>query len=88
MDKYGYSGDPRFRPISPWGYFGYSILFAIPFVGLIVLIVLCFNDSNINRRCFARSFFCWVLIAGIILLFCTAVLGVSAVPYLMNLAGL
>ena len=25
MDKYGYSGPERFRPLSPWAYFGYTI---------------------------------------------------------------
>ena len=85
MDRYGYSGDPRFRPLSPWAYFGYSLLFAIPFAGFIILIVLCFNDSNINRRSYARSFFCGLLIIGIILLLCTVVLGVSAIPALSRL---
>lgn len=54
------------RPISAWGYVGYQLLFSIPFVGFILLIVYSFDDSNINRRNFARSYFCTVLIAIII----------------------
>ena len=61
----------KYKPISAWGYFGYSLLFCIPIVGLILLIVYSFSDKNINRRNFARSY--WVaILVGIIL---TVVLG-------------
>ncbi len=58
----------KFRPLSPWAYFGYGILFSIPLVGLICLIVFSFNDTNINRRNFARSYFIVLLIAVVLLL--------------------
>ena len=55
------------RPISMWGYFGYSLLFLIPFVGLVLLLVFSFGGTrNVNLRNFARSHFC-ALILGIIL---------------------
>ena len=53
---------PKYRPLSAWEYFGYTLLFSIPIVGFICMIVFAFNDSNINRRSFARSFFCSLLI--------------------------
>lgn len=56
----------EYRPLSPWAYFGYQLLFAIPIVGLILLIVFSFSSSNINRRNFARSYFCVLLILAII----------------------
>lgn len=56
----------RYRPLSPWAYFGYTALFSIPVVGLIALIVLSFSDSNINRRNFARSYWCALLLFVII----------------------
>ncbi len=56
---------PQYKPLSPWAYFGYNLLFAIPLVGLICLIVFSFNDDNINRRNYARSFFCALLIVVI-----------------------
>lgn len=71
MNKYGYEGEERFRPMSPWGYFGYSLLFSIPLIGLILLIVFSLNNENINRRNYARSFFIGVLIAAVILLILT-----------------
>ena len=40
MAKYNYKGPEEFRPISPWAYFGYSVLFTVPLIGLIVNIVL------------------------------------------------
>lgn len=66
MSRYNYDGTSQFKPISAWGYIGYSILFAIPIIGLILLIVFAFSDRNINRRSYARSYFCWLLIAIII----------------------
>ena len=73
---------PReFRPLSPWAYFGYSILFSIPFIGFICLIVFALSGDNINRRNFARSFFCIyvvVIILAIILAVSGASLGILA----------
>ena len=31
---------PENRPLSPWAYFGYSLLFAIPLIGLIAVAVI------------------------------------------------
>ena len=53
----------QYRPLSPWAYFGYAILFSIPVVGIISLIILALNNNNINRRNYARSFFCVYLVA-------------------------
>lgn len=63
----------KYRPISAWGYFGYSLLFMIPLVGLILEIVFACDNSNINRRNFARAQFCWLIIAVIILVLIFAV---------------
>ena len=52
----------KYRPMSAWGYFGYSLLFLIPVVGFIFLLVFSFSDVNINRRCFASSYFCAVIV--------------------------
>lgn len=48
----------KYKPLSPWAYFGYNILFSIPVIGFILLIVFSFSNDNINRRNYARSFFC------------------------------
>ena len=71
---------PQYKPLSAWAYFGYSILYSIPIIGFIILIVNALNDSNINRRNHARSFFCGLvllLIVGIITAILSAVLGFS-----------
>ena len=66
MDDYSRVPE-EYRPISMWGYFGYSILFSIPFVGIILICIFSFGGSrNINLRNYARSYFCWLLIAVII----------------------
>ena len=67
MTKYNYKGSEEFRPLSPWAYFGYSVLFTVPFIGLIVTLVFCFSSENINRRNYARSFWCAYLLAAIII---------------------
>lgn len=66
----------EYRPLSPWTYFGYSILFAIPVVGFILLIIFSFDNSNINRRNYARSFFC-VYVLAFIAFIILIILGVS-----------
>lgn len=60
----------QYRPLSPWSYFGLSILFTIPIVGFIFLIVFSCKSSNINRRNFARSYWCALIIVGGIFLVC------------------
>jgi len=67
MANYNYEGSEQFRPLSPWAYFGYMILFGIPLVGFILLIVFSLSDSNINRRNFARSFWCAYVLALIMI---------------------
>ena len=57
-----------YKPISPWGYIGWNFLFAIPIVGFILLIVMSFSKKNINRRNYARSFWCALLIVILLLL--------------------
>ena len=56
----------EYRPLSAWAYFGYKILFSIPLIGFILLIVFACNGENINRRSFARSYFCGLLIVLIL----------------------
>ena len=56
----------QYRPMSPWGYVGLHILFSLPVIGWIFLIVFSFSDSNINRRNFARSYWCGLILCLII----------------------
>jgi len=65
-----------YRPLSPWAYFGLDILYSIPLVGWIFLIVHAVSSGNINRRNFARSFFC-VYVIVIVLIIIGAIAGVS-----------
>lgn len=67
----------QYRPISAWGYFGYNILFALPIVGFILLIVFSFSNENINRRNYARSYFCMLAIM-LIIVAVMLVLGIGA----------
>ena len=62
----------EYRPISMWGYFGYTILFCIPILGLILALVWSFGAGNVNLRNFARSQFCVLILVAILFGICTA----------------
>lgn len=75
------------KPISTWGYFGYEILFAIPFIGLIFAIIFALGaTNNISLRNLARSRFCILIVLlvffGILFLFGGAI---SILDYLSQL---
>ncbi|MBP5210066.1 MAG: hypothetical protein J6125_04305 [Clostridia bacterium] len=65
------------RPLSPWHYFGLDILYTIPIIGFIILICHAIGAANVNKRNFARSFFCAFVIM-LILVFIMYVTGASA----------
>lgn len=56
----------EYRPLSPWAYFGLQILYSIPIIGFIFLIIFSCKKSNINRRNFTRSYWCNLIIVGVI----------------------
>ena len=66
----------EYRPLSPWAYFGYGILFNIPVIGFILLIIFSLDNSNINRRNYARSYWC-IYILVIVFIIILTVLGTS-----------
>lgn len=47
----------KYRPMGPWKYFGLTILYSLPIIGLIFCIIHAVSRSNINRRSYARMFF-------------------------------
>ena len=66
----------KYQPISPAAYFWLGVLFTIPVVGFIFLIVFACSNGNINRRNFARSYFCVVLLVILLLvIFGTTIYG-------------
>lgn len=68
----------KYQPMGAWSYFGYMILFSIPIVGTILLIVFALSGNNINRRSFARSYFCGLLIVMVIVLLILVVVGLAS----------
>ena len=70
----------QYRLLSPWAYVGYGLLFTLPVIGWILAIVFALNDDNLNRRTFARGYWCGVLVVvilSVILSIAGMVLGVS-----------
>lgn len=66
----------KYRPLGMWAFFGYTILFSLPIVGFICAIVFSFNNNNICRRNFARSYFC-IIIIGVVLYILAMAAGIS-----------
>ena len=56
----------EYKPLSPLAYWGYKLLFSLPIAGFICIIIFSLIDSNINRRNFARSFWCDYILSTII----------------------
>ena len=75
----------KYRPISMWGYFGYEILFSIPVIGFIFLIIFAIGSKNVNKKNFARSYFCFLIIIGLIALVTYAIaMFTGAIDALIN----
>ena len=70
----------EYKPISMWGYFGYELLFSLPIIGFIFILIYAFGSGNINRRNFARSYFCFLIIGlvlGLISFLIMSLLGIG-----------
>ena len=64
----------EYKPISMWGSFGYQILFSIPIIGFILLLVFSFGGTqNKNLKNYARSYFCFMILAIILVAIIVAV---------------
>lgn len=72
------------KPMGAWSYFGLQLLFAIPIVGFVFLIVFSFSRGNLNRRSFARSYWCAALVGVaifVVFMIFAVVLGISAMDF-------
>ena len=56
----------KYTPIKPFAYFFLQILYSIPVIGFIFLIIHAIGHENINRKNFARSYFCGLILVVII----------------------
>jgi hypothetical protein len=71
LPNYVMGPDPSldYTPIGAWGYFGYNLLFSIPFVGFILILIFALGGTrNVNLRNYSRSFFCIYLVYAIVLI--------------------
>lgn len=67
---------PEYKPISALGYIGYSFLFAIPLIGFILLLVFSFGGTtNKNLKNYARSYFCFFILAIILFIIIAGIAG-------------
>jgi len=67
-----------YKPLGMWQYFGLQILFAIPFLGFILIILFSLGvGSNINLRNFARSYLCAFIVIIVLLAVLCIILAVT-----------
>ncbi len=81
MKNYGYIGTYSYsdKPISAWGYVGYSILWAIPVLGQLLWLCAALFAKNQNKKNYARSYFCALILGILIAVVAVAVVfGLSA----------
>ncbi len=74
------------KPIRAWGYVGYRILFNIPVIGWLIWLISALGAKNKNVKNFARSYFCEVVLALIVVVI-LALVGVVlnfVAPELLN----
>ena len=64
------------KSITSWGYVRLTILYLIPVLGQLVWLLNALFAKNTNVKNFARSFFCWVVLAVVLAVLAGAVLGV------------
>ena len=64
MKNYDYGRG--FKPISAWGYIGYTILWSIPAIGWIIWLCSVIGAKNKNVKNFARMPLCALLLVLII----------------------
>ena len=76
MTDYERSLPAEYQPLSPWAYFGLGILYSIPLLGLVMLIIHAVSGGNINRRNYARSYFC-VYVLAIVLVIVLSITGID-----------
>lgn len=58
---------PILRPLSAWGFFGWGLLFAIPFVGFVVaLVCACGGSSRVCVKNYARGVLLGWLFAAVL----------------------
>ena len=70
------------KPLSPWGYVLYSLLFCVPVIGFIFLLIFALGSGNQHRKNFARS---W-LIAYIVFIISSAIVGILTIVGVLSFA--
>ncbi len=71
----------KFKPMGAWSYFWLRVLFGVPVVGFIFLIIFSISDANRNRRSFARSQWCSLILVAIVAAIVSAIVAFLGVSY-------
>ena len=62
-----YNAPEKYRPMSGWGFYWWSVLYSIPIIGFIFLLINACDPSNLCRRSHARSYFCGFFLVVMVL---------------------
>ncbi|MBR3280489.1 MAG: ABC transporter permease [Clostridia bacterium] len=61
----------EYEPLGAWKYFGYTLLFSLPIVGLIIAIIFSLNSENLHLKSFARAIIILEIIVFILVIIST-----------------
>lgn len=75
----------KYRPLSSWAYFGYSLLFSLGIIGFVCVIVFACSNENVARRNFARSFIIGWIFAIIIIVVLAVVFYLVVLPFIIEI---
>ena len=68
----------EYEPVSIGAYIGYTLLFGIPCIGLIVALVIAFSSNNkISLKNYAKAYLIMLLIVAVITILLTVIFGVG-----------
>ena len=73
----------EYKPITPWGYVGYYILYQIPLIGFIIMLINAFgSNTNVHLKNLSRCYLILYIIAVVIyvIYFVLIIVGISASP--------
>ena len=82
--------DPASKVVSTGTFFGTTLLFALPFIGFIACIIMCFAPKRKSLKNYAKANLIWAIIGlvfSILLVVAVIALGGSLMDYLSEAMG-
>ena len=80
--------DEEYKPISPFGYVGYELLFSIPVIGWIIQLCFAIFHKNRNVKNFARSLYCFYLLMSVFAIVIVVLIKIGIIVWFNDKTGM